>query len=204
MFPERRSLLFPVLSKKCSQTADVAEMDSGLRRLRNRTVVGTWCSASAVIGSDHVDQLSDSRATLRTVRGAVEPARDRRDRAELCERIATVDQNRRRTMHSDRDCAIGVNDERRLNLGVDHARRFDGVVYSFERQRTIRTAGNAQHVDPHESLSLVLERPMRMLFPLGSVNRNSRMPHGISCSAVTSRPDDTNRACQPSTSSRMM
>lgn len=80
------------------------------------------------MGSDRLGQLSDGRATLRTVGGAVEAARDRRVHAGLEERITTVDQNRRRTMHSERNCACGVNDDRRVNLGVDHAGFSDGNV----------------------------------------------------------------------------
>lgn len=52
--------------------------------------------------------------------------------------------------------------------------------------------------------SLDVLRPMRMLLPLGSVNVNSCMPHGMSSIDVTFRSAVTRRRCHSSTSLVMM
>jgi hypothetical protein len=46
-------------------------------------------------------------------------------------------------------------------------------------------------------------RPKRTLLPLGSVRRNSRIPYGMSSTAVTVAPSAAKRACQVSMSGAM-
>ena len=71
--------------------------------------------------------------------------------------------------------------------------------------RTLDVAGNGGRVGHGASCgSSAVLVPIRMLLLLGSVRVNSRMPHGLSSTAVTGRPAVARRPCQATTSSVMM